>query len=47
MNIFVVSNEFARPMAMTVPGELDSLRTDECGECHAAINETTGCLEKH
>ncbi len=37
MNIFVVSDEFARPMAMTVPDGLDSLRASECGGCHPAI----------
>lgn len=37
MNIFVVSDEFARPMAMTVPDGLDSLRAGECGQCHPEI----------
>jgi hypothetical protein len=38
MNIFVVSDEFAKPMAVTsIPPGLDSLRASECGECHAEI----------
>lgn len=37
MNIFVVSDEFARPMVMTRPSGLESLKAEECGECHAEI----------
>jgi len=37
MNIFIVSDEFARPMTMTVPDGLGSLRADECGGCHVEI----------
>lgn len=38
MNIFVVSDEFALPMAMTEPPVgLDSLRAKDCGQCHAEI----------
>lgn len=38
LNIFVVSDEFALPMAITdSPAGLDSLRASECGECHAEI----------
>jgi hypothetical protein len=37
MNIFVVDDEFARPMEITVPPGLESLRASECGECHSAI----------
>jgi len=38
MNIFVVSDEFAVPMAITLPpAGLDSLRASECGECHGEI----------
>ncbi|NOX25841.1 MAG: hypothetical protein GXP59_06980 [Deltaproteobacteria bacterium] len=38
LNIFVVTDNFARPMAVTrVPTGLDSLRAADCGECHKAI----------
>ena len=38
MNIFVVSEEFERPMPVTVaPSGLDSLKATECGGCHSEI----------
>jgi hypothetical protein len=37
MNIFVVSDEFARPMVMAVPSGLKSLKAEECGACHSEI----------
>jgi hypothetical protein len=38
LSIFVVTDEFAKPMAVTsIPPGLDSLRASECGECHAEI----------
>jgi len=38
MNIFVVSDNFARPMSVTKPPNgVDSLRAESCGECHPAI----------
>jgi hypothetical protein len=38
LNIFVVSDEFAKPMAVTSsPTGLESLRASECGGCHGEI----------
>ncbi len=37
INIFVVSDQFALPMEMTVPAGLKTLLASECGECHTAI----------
>ncbi|MEE9611954.1 MAG: multiheme c-type cytochrome [Desulfatiglandales bacterium] len=38
MNIFVVSEEFERPMSVTAePSGLDSLKGSECGVCHSEI----------
>lgn len=38
MNIFVVSDDFARPMAITeAPEGLESLKAVACGECHSQI----------
>ncbi len=38
MNIFVVSDDFALPMAITDPPEgLESLNAASCGECHSQI----------
>ena len=38
MNIFVVTDNFARPMAITQPpAGLESMRAADCGKCHKAI----------
>jgi len=38
LNIFVVSDEFAKPIAFTSnPAGLESLRASECGGCHVEI----------
>lgn len=38
MNIFVVTDNFARPMAVTrPPAGLQSMRAADCGKCHRAI----------
>lgn len=40
INIFVVSEEFERPISVTnSPSGLGSLRATECGECHPEIYE--------
>jgi len=37
LNIFVVGDEFALPMEMTVPAGLETLLASDCGKCHADI----------
>ncbi|MBN4048074.1 hypothetical protein JYU09_00670 [bacterium AH-315-O15] len=45
MNIFVVTEEFERPMAVAVPPGLTSLSASDCGACHRdAYQEWTGSM---
>ena len=37
INIFVVSDQFALPMEMTVPAGLETLLASDCGKCHTDI----------
>lgn len=48
MNIFVVTEEFERPMTATVPAGLTSLSANECGSCHQdAYEEWAGSMHAH
>ena len=45
MNIFVVTEEFERPMVVAVPAGLASLSAADCGACHRdAYQEWTGSM---
>ena len=48
MNIFVVTEEFERPMAVAVPPGLNSLSAQECGACHReAYEEWASTMHAH
>lgn len=48
INIFVVSDQFALPMDITVPVGLETLLASECGECHVDIyQEWMGSMHAH
>ena len=48
MNIFVVTEEFERPMDATVPAGLRSLSSRECGTCHLdAYQEWASSMHAH
>ena len=48
MNIFVVTEEFERPMEIAVPPGLTSLSARECGNCHSdAYQEWASSMHAH